>query len=440
MRFNDINDILATENKDELLEWSKTFLKKILSDTNADLYKHKYIAEVSGKIEDSIHTYEDGRTSPFKKYYANVYEIVDENKVFIGDYEISGFKGARVRGTFQPIFRNNKWYALTSQRSGIQVYTLPELKLIAETPKKDGYGGRVNDIYCPRFQTTLDVYNSPIRNEESSYYLTLVDEEIKDENWESAPFAFIETYDEFCNSDDYVHMVDLRNIENGVIEFYKEFSIQSPPWIPLRQKINIKDWSKEFPTFEAASVEHYSSITGTECGDHGWDSEQCDYFGWIGEEEDYRTTHSRMAQKQKEWINSDLFKKIASLLEINPSEDYKYTSYYSVDSAIKLYQKDPEQFKHTVLNSWNKNVWMKSALIGALKELLPNDKIKELLFLALDDEAKDIQVSAIKTLMTHYSDDKKVKSKFRKIYLLSSVAIKKDLSKFKKELKNDLGK
>lgn len=439
MRFNEINDILATENKDELLEWSKTFLKKILSDTNADLYKHKYIAEVSDKTEMRDHKYEDGKVTTFKQCYANVYEIVDGNKVFIGDYKISGFKGARVRGTFQPIFRNNKWYALTSERSGIQVYTLPELKLIAETPKDSKYG-RVNDIYCPRFQTTLEVYDSPIRNEESSYYLTLVDEEIKDDNWESAPFAFVETYDEFCNSDDYVYMVDLRNIENGVIEFYKDFGIQSPPWIPLRQKINIKDWDKEFPVFEAASVEHYSSITGTECGDYGWSSEQCDYFGWIGEEEDYRTTHSRAIQKQKEWISSDLFKKIASLLEIDPDEDYKYNTCYGIDAAIKLCQKDQNEFRHTVLNSWNKGVYVQSSLVYALKELLPNDKIKELLFLALEDEVKEIQVSAIKSLMTHYSDDKKVKSKFRKIYLLSSVATKKDLSKFKKELKNDLGK
>ncbi len=40
MRFNEIKNILATESKDELLEWSQKYLKKLLSDTNADLYQH----------------------------------------------------------------------------------------------------------------------------------------------------------------------------------------------------------------------------------------------------------------------------------------------------------------------------------------------------------------------------------------------------------------
>ncbi len=396
---------------------------------------------MSDRVESYNHKWEDGTSSIAKQCYANVYEIVAGNKVFLGDYEISAFKGARVKGTFQPIFRNNKWYALTSERSGIQVYSLPELKLVAETPKKDGYGGRVNDIYCPRFQTTLEVYNSPICNEEHSYYSTLVDEMIKDDNWESAPFAFVETYDEFATSDDYIYMIDLRKLEDGVVEFYKDFSIEAPSWIPLRQKINIKDWDKEFPTFEIASVGHYSSITGTECGDYGWDSEQCDYFSWYGEEEDSRTTHARLFQKQKEWINSDLFKKVASLLEINPKEDYEYTTCYGIDAAIKLFQKDPIQFKHTVLNSWNKNnLYVKASLVYALKELLPNENIKELLFLALGEDQKMVNINALKALMFHYGDDKKVKSKFKKLYIFSDLATKKDLSKFKKELKNGLGK
>lgn len=308
MEFKNIKEILKNDDKTLMLEWCDKYLKKLVSQSmGVHFYEPPFVAERSEKIEEYEYTWQSGYKAMVKRLFVNVYQILENEKVLIGEYEISNSKGVTLEGTFQPIFRNGKWFALISPGSGAKIYSLPDMTLLASTDKAQD-SARVNDIYCPRFLNYLHVFDAGTQKEWVCHH-SIVDDDIETSNrsepWESAPFAFMSIYDPYSSSPTWVTMLDLRDIESGKLGYY-DFCIEIPEWLSLRQAIKIDDWNKDWPTFDVALSESYSTVTGTCCGDCGWSSEQMDYFNWSGEAQHHRTESKKLRNKQKESSNESV--------------------------------------------------------------------------------------------------------------------------------------
>lgn len=419
LNFRQVTEMLKSKSWDIPKE-----LVTYLSDQGHDLFIYPFRAEVGDETEKYEYTYENGNKAMLTRHFANVYQTINEEEKYIGRYELSGFKGARTGGTFCPIFRNGKWYALVSPARGLKIYSLPELGLVAETKKSDGYSDmtRITDIYCPRIASKFNTYEH--EKEEYGYYTSWIDNEIELDRdslneWESAPFAFVESYDPYCSGTNYVRMVDLRNIENGELSYYKDLLAEAPDWLPLRQSIDISDWDKEFPSVKIAGSDYYSTLNGAKCEGQGWTNDQLDYFAWAGEIPDPRISSERYKREWEEWISSDEFKFLEVLLDVKyekKDDEWKNTC-YSQEGAIALAKSDPYKLKYNMLVQWKRGALINNAyLIHGLQYFLPDENIKEVLLLAADNlNGEYAKAEAIMILSRYYPRDKNIKKKLKEM-------------------------
>jgi len=226
-------------------------------------YKPPYVARLGEGFLKPC-KFSDGKVHKIKYHYVDVYEVNEDSETKIGTYEVSDFKSPRV--VFHPFRHDGEWYALVSESKKIFVYSLPEMKLLAELEPQGCI--KFLEFYIPRFHHV--VYKGVA--------FTLVDKEIEEdykdnEAWCHADFAFVMGYDPFCNSPNYVNIVDLSNIKIGEIKFKQEYWHECPQWLDLNQIVQISYWDKSFPAFAIATVEYASTSTGLKCGNNGWTDE-----------------------------------------------------------------------------------------------------------------------------------------------------------------------
>jgi len=157
MKQEDVRDILpgvlAGNGEDaKLIEWCKLHLKDVLKAYGMHMWKPPYYGEVSDNPS-----------------YMNVFESSTHKK--IGSVPISAFKSSIA--ICEVIKRNNQWYMLTADYD-IKIYSLPDLKLIAQC---DTRMGKIVDLWCPRLHCELKTIETS--NETISYYSCRIDFSMK---------------------------------------------------------------------------------------------------------------------------------------------------------------------------------------------------------------------------------------------------------------------
>jgi len=241
------------------------------------VYSPPYIAKLSEKKEKYLYTWEEHKKSAWlDRAFVDVFKVDGDAEERVGEFPVGTFKGAR--SVFQPILHNGNWYALTSKQHGCQVYSLPDMKLVAETPSRK-YCERVTDIYCPRLQYWPDNFRHA--GKLVWFWQCFAEEEIEEEGmpypWTHADFAFVEWYDPLCSGSQVVEMLNLKQLADGVIEYVPDAHWETPEWLSLRQSISMKLWRPSEPRFQIVTEHHCSTVNGSECGGCGWTKEQ---FGW----------------------------------------------------------------------------------------------------------------------------------------------------------------
>jgi hypothetical protein len=377
----------TTDTLGDLMLWMKEHMAGVLKCAGIQKYIKPYNARVSERHEEYLHTWKGGQQAMVTRRFMEVYETQSGN--VLGEVEIDTWKS--LRPICEPFKRGDQWYILASN-GGVQLYSLPDLALVAETKGEKRRWGKITDIWCPRLHTYL--YEWSHDKEDNAAYISTVDDEIEDgQEWDSALFAFVECYDPYCSGPDFVKMLDLRDFSDGELKAHPGFGFEKPNNIPLRQAIQMEHWSKEWPSVEVAVSENFSTIDGSKCGDSGWTSEQLEYFEWAGEVEDPRTSGQRARKAAVEWADSEACKYLSERLGVEYDLGF-YDHIHSKQQALDLAVSDPKHLCKIVLHNYRCGAQINTAeAVRGLAGLPKSDAIKE----ALRYIAKHTTVSYVKT-------------------------------------------
>lgn len=401
MRKQDVRNILpgvlAGNGEDaKLLEWCKEHLPAVLKSAGIHKWIPPYYARVSEHSENYKHTWENGQSAMLNRKYMDVFESA--TNTCLGRVPISSFKSTIA--ICELIKRDGKWYLLTAD-SRVKIYSLPDLELVAQDEENHG---KIFDLWCPRLHCHLHTYNS-VRGEDHAFYYCALDDDIEeDQEWESALFAFVDSYDPYCSGPDYVYMLDLRDFTNGVIK--SQFLMEKPNHINLRSSINVEDWTKEWPKIDIAKYECVSTVDNEGPGPQGWKSGQLDYFKWSGEEEDSRTSRQVARKESIEWANHPDCVFLSEKLGV----DYDRTFYSHVDSkeqAASLAIENPDKLKSIVLHNFrNGAIYNGAWAISGLAHLEPSNDIRDALrYITKHGRHKEFRASAKEVLISAYPED-----------------------------------
>ena len=403
MRKEDVRKILpgvlAGNGEDaKLIEWCKEHLPSVLKSAGIHKWTPPYYARVSEHTEQYKHTWESGESAMLTRAYMDVFD--SDTDVYIGRVPISSFKSKIA--ICEIIKRNDQWYLLAAD-SGVKIYSLPDLQLVAKTEKANNC--KIVDIWCPRLHSHLHTYESKALEGERAFYYCALDDDIEDgDEWESALFAFVDAYDPYCSGPDYVWMLDLRDFTNGVIK--EQFLMEKPNHLNLRNSINVEHWTKEWPAVEIAKYECISTVDNAGPGPSGWESGQLEYFNWAGEVEDPRTSRQIARKEAKEWANHPDCLFLSEKLGV-AYDRKKYEHVHSSEQSAALAQEDPDKLKSIVLHNFrNGAIYNGAWAISGLAHLEPNDDIRDALrYIAKKGKHQEFRSAAKKALMSAYPED-----------------------------------
>lgn len=395
---------LPVEGGDALTSWCREHLPGVLKQAGVSTHPKPYAARVSDRVEEYLHTWESGQKAMLKRRFMEVYETATGN--VLGEVEIGTWKS--LNPICEPVKRGDQWYFLAA-KGGIQLYSLPDMALVAETKAKM-YWGKVTDIYCPRIHTEL--YEFKHGDEECAAYICVADDDIESgQDWDSALFAFVESYDPYCSGPDYVRMLDLRDFSDGELRVHECFAFEKPSRLSLRACVNMEDWSKEWPRVDIAMYECYSTVDGKGPeGNGGWAHGQLDYFAWAGEQEDPRTSHSRSRQRATDWADSEACKYLTERLGVEYDPKF-YDHVHSEAEAVELAESDPARLKTIALHNFRNGAQINSAYATyGLSALPPSDGVREVLrYIAKHTKVSCVRDAAKRALREAYPNDPVIK-------------------------------
>lgn len=390
--------VLAGNGEDaKLIEWCKEHLPSVLKSAGIHKWIPPYYAQVSDYTEQYHHTWESGQSAMLTRSYMDVFE--SDKDTFIGRLPISSFKSKVA--ICETIKRDDKWYLLTAD-SRVKIYSLPDLELVAQTEQQ--CHGKIFDIWCPRLHSELEVYNSAVDGEEHAFYYCALDDDIEeDQEWESALFAFVDSYDPYCSGPDYVRILDLRDFTNGVIK--EQFLMEKPNHLNLRQGVHVEHWTKEWPSVYIAKEDCISTVDIAGPGPCGWEEGQLEYFKWAGEVEDPRTSKQVALRKSIEWAHHPDCLFLSDKLGVKYERKYEHVN--SKEDAKTMAVKDPNRLKSIVLHNFRNGAIFNSAwAIYGLAYLEPSDDIRDALrYIAKKGKHKEFRSAAKEAMLTAYPED-----------------------------------
>lgn len=378
-----------------LLEWCKEHLPSVLKSAGIHKWRPPYYGVVSGYSEDYKHTWSNGESAMLNRKFMDVFDA--SNDTLLGRVPISSFKFTVA--ICELIRRADCWYLLTAD-SRVKIYSLPDLSLVAQGEENHG---KIFDIWCPRLHSGLYTYE--LNGETRAYYSCALDDDIDDgQDWESALFAFVDSYDPYCSGPDYVHMLDLRDFTDGVVK--SRFLVEKPNHLNLRSAINVEHWSKEWPTIEVAKYDCISTVDHEGPGEHGWKSGQLDYFKWSGEAEDDRTSKQIAIRNAIAWTTHPDCLFLSEKLAVAYDRHFN-RHVHSRREAADLAQSNPDKLKSIVLHNFrNGAICNGTWAISGLAHIEPSEQIRDALrYIAKHGKCVKFRKTAKEVLLEAYPED-----------------------------------